>query len=94
MTAEKSKIVHWHIGPLFGFGICTFIFVVGTGGPGFFFLAAFAALAFIMAMPLAQFLILKIPKFRGNYSAACWLAFGLIVLSVIALIAGGVFNIC
>jgi len=94
MTTQRSRILHGLMGPLFGLGIFVFIFIVGTGGPGFFFLAAFCALAFIVVMPLMQFFILKIPKFRGNHSGACWLSFALIILSFIAITIGGVFNIC
>ena len=91
MQNSRVRSLLWLPGPVVAIGLASWA-VVAEPGPGAFVLLVFAALVFLVLVPILQIVLLCLPALRGKYVAACGAALVAGLFIVLAPAAYGIFS--
>jgi hypothetical protein len=91
MQGARLRSVLWFPGPVLAMLVAGWA-VSANAGPGLFTLSLFAAVVFLIVVPVSQVVLLCTPWFRGRHVAACVAALSIAALIVLIPAASGVFS--
>jgi hypothetical protein len=91
MSPQVARSLYWLPGPSLAIALVAFA-VLGRVGPGLLAFCFVAGLAFMLAAPLMQLVLLATPWFKGSYGKACAVALATVLAAMAVPLLGGVFS--